>query len=258
MKEHYLEIRGLRIGEGIPKICVPIVEAGREELIAAAVSLRTAPCDIVEWRADWFNAVYDAEEVIETLGVLRGEIGEIPMIFTFRTAEEGGERSIEPDAYAELLAAVSTSEAVDLIDVELSQGEARVRRLIDVIQANGKRVILSSHDFKKTPGQTELVETLLQMQALGADIPKLAVMPRSAADVLTLLAATREVAEEHADRPVITMSMGKLGTVSRISGEVFGSAVTFGTVGRGSAPGQLDAYALSGMLRQLHLQGEAR
>jgi len=86
------------------------------------------------------------------------------------------------------------------------------------------------------------------MQALGADICKIAVMPRSAADVLTLLDATRIMHEEYADRPLITMSMGGLGVVSRIAGQVFGSAATFGMVGTASAPGQVDASELRALL----------
>ena len=77
------------------------------------------------------------------------------------------------------------------------------------------------------------------MQRLGADICKIATMPHSPADVLTLLDATRIMAEEHADRPLITMAMGALGIVSRVSGETFGSAATFGMAGTPSAPGQI-------------------
>ena len=65
------------------------------------------------------------------------------------------------------------------------------------------------------------------MQELGADIPKIAVMPQCKKDVLTLLEATREMAEEHADRPIITMSMAGTGLISRLCGEVFGSATYF-------------------------------
>ena len=83
---------------------------------------------------------------------------------------------------------------------------------------------------------------------LGADIPKIAVMPQSKKDVLTLLAATEEMASEHADRPIITISMGKDGMISRLCGEVFGSALTFGTAGKASAPGQINVDELRQVL----------
>ncbi len=91
---------------------------------------------------------------------------------------------------------------------------------------------------------------LRRMEALGADIAKLAVMPQTPEDVLTLLSATGEVSATAA-RPVVTMSMGRLGAVSRIAGEVFGSALTFGAVGQSSAPGQLEAAALAKALSLL-------
>ena len=87
---------------------------------------------------------------------------------------------------------------------------------------------------------------------MGADIAKIAVMPQSRKDVLTLLSATEEMTSEYAKIPVITMSMGGLGAISRICGEVFGSAVTFGAVSRESAPGQLGAEELDMALSILH------
>ena len=77
-------------------------------------------------------------------------------------------------------------------------------------------------------------------------------MPQSPDDVLTLLGATQEMVRRWADRPVITMSMAPLGTVSRLCGEVFGSAMTFGTAGQASAPGQIPAEELRQVLDILH------
>ena len=90
------------------------------------------------------------------------------------------------------------------------------------------------------------------MQELGADIPKIAVMPQNKKDVLILLSATREMSEEHADRPIITMSMAGTGVISRLCGEVFGSALTFGAAGKASAPGQMGVEDLKTVLELLH------
>ena len=103
-----------------------------------------------------------------------------------------------------------------------------------------------------TPDRDVIVGNLCQMQDLGADIVKFAVTPRSERDVLRLLDATLAMKEDHNTTPVITMSMGKLGVISRICGEVFGSAVTFGTAGKASAPGQLPANQLSIYLKSLN------
>ena len=94
---------------------------------------------------------------------------------------------------------------------------------------------------------------MVQMQQAGADLPKLAVMPRSRTDVLTLLAATAEMADCHPDTPVITMSMGALGAVSRLCGEAFGSAMTFANPGTASAPGQVPLDVVNAVLDSLAL-----
>ena len=90
------------------------------------------------------------------------------------------------------------------------------------------------------------------MQELGADILKIAVMPQNSRDVLTLLSATEEMTRLYAERPLITMSMGGTGLISRLCGETFGSAVTFGAVGKTSAPGQIAADELAQVLELLH------
>ena len=77
-------------------------------------------------------------------------------------------------------------------------------------------------------------------------------MPGNKKDVLTLLSATREMAEEYADRPIITMSMSGNGVISRLSGEIFGSAMTFGAAKKASAPGQMGVEDLRQVLQILH------
>jgi 3-dehydroquinate dehydratase-1 len=89
------------------------------------------------------------------------------------------------------------------------------------------------------------------MQDCGADITKAAVMPQNEQDVLEVLKATLAMKQQYADRPFITMSMGRLGAITRLAGGLTGSALTFATAGRASAPGQLEAQALSALLPNL-------
>ncbi|MCD7867379.1 MAG: type I 3-dehydroquinate dehydratase [Clostridiales bacterium] len=248
----YIEVRGIKIGENPPKICVPIVGRTKEEILAAAVSIQSAAPDIVEWRADWYEDVSDFSRVSEVLTELRTLLPDMPLLFTFRTRAEGGEKSIPLEAYAKLTRQAAASSLVDLVDVEASAGDETVRDLIRKAHSCDVKVIVSSHDFQKTPGRKELIGRLVHMQNLGADIPKIAVMPHSRKDVLTLLDATREMWEEHADRPIITMSMGAYGRISRVCGEFSGSALTFGAVGKASAPGQMNAADLRTVLKLLH------
>ena len=247
-----VKVRNISIGEGIPKICVPVVGITREEIITEAKSFSSIPVDLVEWRVDWFEQVFDLEKVLGLLKELREVLGELPLLMTFRTSKEGGEKSISASDYARLNIEAAKSGYVDLIDVEIFTGDEIVKEIIDAVHNYGVKVIASNHDFDKTPGKDDIVERLRKMQELGADIPKIAVMPQSAKDVLTLLSATDEMVTKYADRPIITMSMAGTGLISRLCGEVFGSAITFGAAKKASAPGQMEVNDLSTVLQLLH------
>lgn len=245
-------LRNVEIGVGAPKVIVPIVGKTREEILEKAKELTQIPLHVVEWRADFYEDVFDTEAVLNTLHSLRVCLGETALLFTFRTKREGGEKEIGMDAYENLNAAVARSCDADAIDVEIFSGDEVVRHCIDAVHAAGKVVVGSNHDFDQTPTKADLVYRLRKMQDMGADLPKIAVMPRSREDVLTLLAATEEMNRLYADRPIITMSMSSDGVISRLCGEVFGSAMTFGAVGQVSAPGQIPVGELNRATEIIH------
>ncbi|MBQ1749908.1 MAG: type I 3-dehydroquinate dehydratase [Lachnospiraceae bacterium] len=247
-----VEVRGVKIGEGTPKIIVPIVGVTKEDILFAAKSFGEVKYDIVEWRVDWFEDVFDFAKVEDTAKALRDVLGDKPILFTFRTAKEGGEKAIEPAAYVELNSKIAATGLVDMVDVEAFTGDDYVKEIIEVAHKNNVKVVASNHDFGKTPAKEDLVYRLRKMQDLGADIPKIAVMPQNKKDVLTLLSATEAMANDYADRPIITMSMAGTGLISRLCGEVFGSAATFGAVGKVSAPGQMNAKDLETILTFIH------
>ena len=245
-------VRNIEIGSGMPKVCVPIVEKTREDILSTAKAICSTEADLVEWRADWYEDVSAFSEVIKTADMLRSILGETPLLFTFRSAREGGEKELSLESYAALLESVAKTGFVDLIDVEVFSGDDAVKNIIQTAHAHGVKVIASNHDFEGTPAREELVARLCKMQDLGADILKIAVMPQTRSDVLTLLSVTEEMSSLHTSRPVITMSMGRTGTLSRLCGEVFGSAVTFASFGKVSAPGQIAIEDLKAGLRLLH------
>lgn len=247
-----LTLRGVEIGAGIPKIIVPIVGKTDDEIFQKARVIAGMPVDVVEWRVDFYDDVFDFAHLQTTLRTLRKILGNKVLIFTFRTDREGGEKGISSADYTALNTLVAQSGDADLIDVEIFSGDDVVRANIDAIHAAKCKVIGSNHDFHKTPSQSDIVSRLVKMQQLGADIPKIAVMPTCTADVLTLLSATSLMHERYADRPIITMSMSPLGVVSRLSCETFGSAMTFGAVGQVSAPGQIPVEQLRQVLAILH------
>lgn len=247
-----VEVRNIKIGEGIPKICVPVVGKTREEILSQAEQILKMSVDIVEWRVDWFEEVNDIDKVRSVLTELRNIIENIPILFTFRTLKEGGERAIKTEDYARLNKIIAQTGHVDLIDVEAFTGDEIVKDIIGEAHKQGVKVVASNHDFDKTPEKDDIVGRLRKMQELGADIPKIAVMPQNKKDVLVLLAATEEMTRCYADRPIITMSMAGTGVISRLCGEVFGSALTFGAAGKASAPGQMAVEDLHTVLSLLH------
>ena len=243
-----VNVRGLEIGTGRPKIAVPLTGAAREDLIAQANTLPGLGADLAEWRMDCFAQVENGAAVAACLRDLRRSLGEMPLLATFRTDREGGAHPLSAQSYAALNETVLSSGQADLIDVELFSDGDCVPHLIAAAHSAGVSVVLSSHDFEKTPPKDELVRRLCRMQELGADLLKIAVMPRCRNDVLTLLQATEEMLSRHARTPLITMSMGDLGMVTRICGGFFGSAVTFGAATQASAPGQLPLERLHTLL----------
>lgn len=246
-----IKVRNVIIGEGTPKICVPIVGVTKEDILSAAKAIKKVPHDLVEWRVDWFEGPLDFEALSFILLSLRDILAGTPLLFTFRTKAEGGETELDEDSYLMLnLYAISTG-LVDLIDVELFMGDKLVKKLIEEAHEHNVRVVLSNHDFEKTPSKEEILSRLQKMEGFKADISKIAVMPENKNDVLTLLSATEE-AEESASSPIVTMAMGKLGILSRICGEYFGSAITFGSADKVSAPGQIPATELSEIITKMH------
>lgn len=247
-----LTTRGVTLGAGRPKIIVPLVGATREELLSQAAAVRGLPADLVEWRADFYGSLTDETALLDTARALREALGETPLLFTIRTKREGGEAALASDDYVALNLAVAASGCADLIDVELSAGTDAVRTLLDGVRAAGCLSVGSRHNFAATPPQDDMLAYLREAQALGADIPKLAVMPQRDGDVLSLLAASAAFREQYAERPFVTISMGARGMVSRIACTLSGSCMTFASAGQSSAPGQIPAAELERMLAALH------
>ena len=245
-------IRKLAIGEGRPKICVPVCGKNREDIFREAEIARKLSADLIEWRADWYDDVFDRASLEEMLQSLRHKLGDKPLLFTFRSIQEGGEKPIRPDQYLEVSRTVCASGQVDALDVELFMDGKITREIIDMAHRQGMVVIASNHDFVKTPEKDEIIRRLILMDEMGADILKIAVMPKQASDVLELLGATEEMLRLYTEKPLVTMSMGPLGLVSRICGETFGSAMTFGAGEKASAPGQIPAEKLEKVLEAIH------
>lgn len=266
-----------KLGQGMPKICIPIVEQTQADIVAAAGELRHSAADLVEWRADYYEDLRCQDRLQETVSQLGQALGDKELLFTIRTQDEGGEQQITFADYASILVAVAELPEIQYVDVEMFSGmrsqsqedweqaenhsqvweyedhEAYVPVKGLLRQLHHKVTVIGSyHDFEKTPSVEEITKRLVLMRRLGADIPKMAVMPQKQDDVLALMTATWEAKKLLDPVSVITMSMGGKGVISRVAGESFGSAVTFGCVGKPSAPGQMEAEQLKQVLTILH------
>ena len=252
MSKTTLKIRSIELGAGVPKTIVPIVAKTRNAILEKAKEITKLPADLVEWRADFYEDLFNTPLLLETLKELRNALGEKPILFTIRTKPEGGEVSPSPEDYTRTNLAVAESGNADLIDVEMVLSPEFEKKNFEGIHKAGCLVVGSKHDFKATPSKEEIFNTLKREQDAGANIPKIAVMPQSASDVVTLLAASVEFNEKYSDRPFLTISMGPKGMVSRMACELSGSCMTFGAAGQVSAPGQIQVKDLKETLTLIH------
>lgn len=247
-----VSVRNIVLGEGIPKICIPLVSTCLDALLNDMKKALDHSADLIEWRVDWMDDILKKGISGRDPSCCTGKAAGVhPLLFTFRTKKEGGNMAASLLQYKELVKRAICSGLVDLVDIELFSDKDTVNELIALAKEKNVKTILSNHDFFKTPSGNEIFSRLKQMEEAGADIAKIAVMPESTEDVLTLLSATCK-AKKELTCPVITMSMAGTGLISRLSGEVFGSCLTFGTAGNISAPGQIDALKLRSVLHILH------
>lgn len=249
-----ITIRNLTLDNGIPKLCIPIVGESLSEIVQECRYIQDKPHDLLELRIDFFKNLSDFPSVSSVLQAIAQEKGGAPLLFTCRTKGEGGEADLPDGDYFALNNYAVQTGYVDAVDIEYNRSPSSAEETLRLAKARGVAVVMSSHEFHTTPSYDEIVERLIAMKKRGADIVKFACMPHAPKDVLTLLAATEAVKSMYPDEPLITMSMGKLGAISRVCGETFGSAITFGSARKASAPGQLDAATLQSILTSLSRQ----
>lgn len=239
------------IGGGNAQICVPIVGENQEQLSEELETVIQIKPDIVEWRADFLENT-EEENVLAILNKIHDTIPEYPLIFTLRIDSEGGNKKVPQELRRSIIKNVIRTRKADIVDIELINEKEFSDDIMSTAKEYGVYVIISNHDFKNTPEEEEIINTLREAQDLGADIAKIAVMPNSISDVLILLNATNKFNQEFAKVPVITMSMSGKGVISRIGADIFGSSVTFGIGKKASAPGQISVAELREVLNILN------
>ena len=226
------------------KICVPITGRNQEEIEQQAHAIAATEADVAEWRFDLARDLYVGQDWTRTLPTILEMLHTVlhgkELLFTIRTEQQGGSFPVDASAYREIALHAIASSCLNYLDLEDTTEEADACAILAEAHKKGVQVIASYHDFEKTPAVEEILTKLRALRAMGADILKTAYMPNRTSDVAALLLATARFREEDVGKhPLITMSMGELGKISRLVGGAFGSMLTFATVGEASAPGQM-------------------
>lgn len=238
---------------GRPKICVPVVAGDINEIESNIHGIVESKADIIEFRIDYLVniSLENTQKGIETIR----KYSDLPMLVTFRSGFEGGDKDTSREEYEHILEKVITSGA-DFDGVDIEMFTPRAKELVKIAHDNNLMVVMSSHDFNDTPEMEELSKRFLSMKEKGCDIAKIACMPKDYKDVLRLMEATLD-AKKNLEIPVVSMSMSGLGLVSRMSGQCYGSAITFASAGKASAPGQIDSKELEKIISVISKNLEA-
>ena len=237
-------------GAGTPRIAVPVSAGSEEGLVRRVEEARAAGADIIEIRADAWPQLQEGACIGRMLTAAKKAAGSAKLLFTIRTRPEGGQAELDDEAYLLAVKTAIISGTVDLVDIEYRRAAAPA--LIETAHAFHVKTVLSGHDFCATPSEEEILHRLLTMEHMGGDIAKLSCMPEADRDVTRMcLAAAR--ARLQMKIPTVTISMGAKGVVTRLAGEIFGSAFTFGCLdGEESAPGQIPVGRLRKKLEEIH------
>ena len=234
------------------KLICPVMSAGIDGALETLALVRRSYADAVEYRADWRADVRDASRLLDDLRRIREALGDMPLLFTFRTAEEGGNMRLDAGEYARLVRLAIDSGCIDMIDIEGRAGDTCAGELIAHAHAADVIAVYSCHDFARMPEEQWICDFIAHGRRLGADIPKCAALARGSGDMLTMLSAAERMTRGADDGPVLTIAMGADGVLSRLAGEFVGSCLTFCSLNGASAPGQLDCERAYDIVCRLH------
>ncbi|KAF5052702.1 3-dehydroquinate dehydratase [anaerobic digester metagenome] len=206
--------------------------------------------DILEIRLDLLG-IRNPERAAEVIREIKAETG-LPIIVTSRSGAEGGKwDGEEEDRTGLLINLLSLKDGPDAIDIELSAGMKERNRVIKAAKDRETAVIVSSHDFLKTPPLQNMRTIIEEMFLAGADIAKLAVMPLSVGDTLNLLRITLDFKD--AGKSVCTIAMGSQGKHTRVIAPFYGSVLTYASIesNASAAPGQLPVDEVKKIMEML-------
>lgn len=243
-----LTIGKLNIGQSSPTaIALSIAKKTKNEILEEAMKIVSSKPDIVEWRADYYEYCNDYNKDKSLLIELKEILNEVPIIITIRTTEEGGLYSNGVNDYSKLLVEISRMNIADSIDVEFNMADNYDNALVKELRKSPSKIILSYHNFNETLSESAIKKILMDMQNLGADAAKIAMMPISSKDVDILRQALASVVLHI---PSIVISMGDIGKTSRYRCKDFKSCISFATYDKPIAPGQIQIDELRLLMQE--------
>ena len=234
----------------IPMICLPLTGKNKAEISKQLQIIIPKEPDLIELRADFLEDISDNLFMINLIEFIKDKTN-LPLLFTIRSAKEGGEIiSLNEADVFKLVEEICLKTEIEYIDYEVDGKLEYVEDIVKVAKDTNKKIILSYHNFQETPPESDLIDKIKKMKLFDANYAKIAVMPNERRDVFNLLNVTAE-ATELLEIPLITMSMGELGKLTRVIGWTYGSRVTFAIGAATSAPGQIEIDHLRESIKKL-------
>ncbi|VJR41338.1 3-dehydroquinate dehydratase, (3-dehydroquinase) (type I DHQase) [Streptococcus pneumoniae] len=214
------------------KLIVSVMPRSLEEAQALDAT-RYLDADIIEWRADYLPK----GAILQVAPAIFEKFAGRELVFTLRTRSEGGEIDLSPEEYIHLIKEVAQFYQPDYIDFEYYSYKDVFEEMLDF-----PNLVLSYHNFQETP--ENMMEILSELTILNPKLVKVAVMAHTEQDVLDLMNYTRGFKTLNPEQEYVTISMGKVGKVSRITADVTGSSWSFASLDEVSAPGQISLASM--------------
>ena len=216
------------------KLVVSVMPKSLEEA-QGIDAMRYIDADIIEWRADFLPK----EAILQVAPAIFEKFAGRELLFTLRTRAEGGEIDLDSAEYVQIIKDVAQLYQPEYIDFEYFAHKDVFEQMLDF-----PNLVLSYHNFQETPDN--MMEILSELTSLTPKVVKVSVMAHTEQDVLDLMNFTRGFKTLNPEQEYVTISMGKVGKVSRITSDVTGSSWSFASLDAASAPGQI---SLSNMVK---------
>ena len=214
------------------KLVVSVMPRNFEEAQAIDAS-RYQDADVIEWRADYL----EKHDILQVAPAIFEKFAGREILFTLRTREQGGEIELSGEEYVALIHDINNIYHPDYVDFEYFGHQAEFNQMMDY-----SNLCLSYHNFQETP--ENMMEIMSELTSFTPKLVKVSVMAHTEQDVLDLMNYTRGFKTLNPEQEFVTISMGKIGRISRIAADLTGSVWSYASVGVESAPGQISLSSM--------------